>query len=82
MAEQSSACKIIRGSASTPSEGPDEEDVVWMEAFIEKMGQASSEEKAFFAERRRLGIGVGLDITGNLVSAKPGVTECDCSKLR
>jgi len=48
----------------------DEEKDVWLDSFIEKMGQAGSDENAFFARRRRLGLGVGLDTAGNLVREK------------
>ncbi|WP_417260622.1 TA system antitoxin ParD family protein [Celeribacter sp.] len=58
-----------------PSELTEEEDAVWTEVFIEKMGEPSDEEKTLFAERRRLGIGVGLDASGNLIYAKPSVAE-------
>lgn len=58
-----------------PSELTEEEDAAWTKAFIEKMGRSSDEEKTFFAERRRLGIGVGLDASGNLIYAEPSVAE-------
>lgn len=35
--------------------------------LIEKMGQPGPAEEAFFARRRKLGLGVGLDAAGNLV---------------
>lgn len=35
--------------------------------FIEKMSKPSKESEAFFAKRRRLGLGVGLDESGNVV---------------
>ena len=44
-----------------------EEKDVWLDSFIEKMGQPGSDEEAFFARRRQLGLGVGLDAAGNLV---------------
>ena len=49
---------------------PDESDPEWMEWFSKKMNEASLEEEAFWERRRRLGLGVGLDENGNLVSAK------------
>lgn len=45
----------------------DEEKDVWLDSFVEKMGGAGADEDAFFARRRRLGLGVGLDGAGNLV---------------
>ncbi|HEY8602704.1 ParD-like family protein [Tsuneonella suprasediminis] len=45
----------------------DEEKDVWLDSFVEKMGQPGSDEDAFFARRRQLGLGVGLDEGGNLV---------------
>ncbi|MFC4593708.1 ParD-like family protein [Sphingobium tyrosinilyticum] len=48
----------------------DEEKDVWLDGFVEKMGQSGSDEDAFFARRRQLGLGVGLDAAGNLVREK------------
>lgn len=48
----------------------DEEKDVWLDSFVEKMSQAQADENAFFARRRQLGIGVGLDAAGNLVREK------------
>jgi hypothetical protein len=48
----------------------DEEKDVWLDSFIEKMGQPGTDEDAFFARRRQLGLGVGLDEAGNLVREK------------
>jgi hypothetical protein len=45
----------------------DEEKDVWLDSFVDKMGQPGSDEDAFFARRRQLGLGVGLDAAGNLV---------------
>lgn len=50
----------------------DEEKDVWLDGFVEKMAQPSPEEEAFFARRRQLGLGVGLDEGGNLVREKAG----------
>lgn len=55
----------------------DEEHAVWLEKFIEKMGDATPEEEAFFAERRKLGRGVGLDRTGRLVRAADLPADAD-----
>lgn len=48
----------------------DEERDVWLDGFVEKMGQPGEGEEAFFARRRRLGLGVGLDAAGNFVREK------------
>jgi hypothetical protein len=48
----------------------DEEKDVWLDSFVEKMGQSVSDEDAFFARRRQLGLGVGLDAAGNIVREK------------
>ena len=48
----------------------DEEKDVWLDSFVEKMGQPGPDEAAFFARRRQLGLGVGLDEGGNLVREK------------
>lgn len=47
----------------------EEEEAAWLDAFTEKMGQPSETEEAFFARRRALGRGIGLDAGGNLVQA-------------
>ncbi|GHG98596.1 TA system antitoxin ParD family protein [Pseudodonghicola xiamenensis] len=59
----------LEGKLDTTQLGEDE-DIAWLDAFTEKMGQASDAEEAFFARRQRLGRGVGLDAGGNLVYAK------------
>ena len=46
-----------------------EEEAAWLDAFTAKMGEASAQEQVFYAERQRLGQGVGLDAGGNLVFA-------------
>ncbi|MEQ5872529.1 hypothetical protein J4E08_21955 [Sagittula sp. NFXS13] len=48
----------------------DGEEAAWLDAFIEKMGEASQAEEAFYAKRQAIGLGVGLDAGGNLVYAK------------
>ena len=48
----------------------DEEKDVWLDSFVEKMAQPDPDENAFFARRRELGLGVGLDEAGNLVREK------------
>ena len=47
-----------------------EEKDVWLDSFVEKMGQPGSDEEAWFARRRQLGLGVGLDTNGNFVREK------------
>ena len=47
----------------------DEEKDVWLDSFTAAMAQPSPEEEAFFKNRRQLGLGVGLDASGNLVHA-------------
>lgn len=48
----------------------DEEKDVWLDSFVEKMGQPGADEDAFFIRRQQLGLGVGLDEGGNLVREK------------
>lgn len=48
---------------------------IWLDAFTEQMGQPSESEEAFFARRRDLGRGVGVDADCNLVYAGNG-TAC------
>ncbi|MBP0485188.1 hypothetical protein [Sagittula salina] len=59
----------LEGKLAT-SELTNEEHAAWVEAFNEKMGEPGEHEEAFFARRRRLGLGVGLDENGNLVYAR------------
>ncbi|ETW11000.1 hypothetical protein ATO8_19304 [Roseivivax marinus] len=51
-----------------------EEKSVWLDRFTDLMGETGPAEEAFFADRRRRGLGVGLDEKGNLVHAKPDPT--------
>lgn len=62
--------RSIAGDIET-TELTDEEKDVWLDGFVEKMGQPRPDEEAYFARRRRLGLGVGLDAAGNLVREKP-----------
>lgn len=50
-----------------PAELNEAEDAAWEAAFIIKMGQPSNKERAFFARRRRLGLGVGAEENDDLV---------------
>lgn len=68
------AVRADQAPAAAPS---DEEHAVWIEKFIEKMSKATPEEEAFFAERRKLGLGVGLDRTGKLVRAADLLPDAD-----
>jgi hypothetical protein len=45
----------------------DEEKDVWLDSFVEAMGQPGAGEGSFFARRRQRGLGTGLDEAGNLV---------------
>tara|TARA_R110001583_G_scaffold96819_3_gene241337 strand:- start:50625 stop:50981 length:357 start_codon:yes stop_codon:yes gene_type:complete len=47
-----------------------EEEAAWLDAFTTKMAEPSEHEQTFFAKRRRLGQGVGLDAGGNVCYAK------------
>jgi hypothetical protein len=53
----------------------EEEGIAWLDAFTEKMSNSSVTERAFFAERRKLGRGVGLDAAGNFVHAGSDAAE-------
>jgi len=48
----------------------EQEKDVWLDSFVEKMGQPGSDEEDFFSRRRQVGLGVGLDAAGNIVRAK------------
>lgn len=52
-----------------PEELSAEEHEVWLADFSEKMAEPSDQEKAFFERRRKLGLGVGLSDSGDLVRA-------------
>ncbi|WP_199555242.1 TA system antitoxin ParD family protein [Sandaracinobacteroides hominis] len=47
-----------------------EDKELWLHRFVGRMGQPGPDEEACFARRRQLGVGVGLDAAGNLVSEK------------
>ncbi len=53
----------------SPDQLSAEEHEVWLAAFAEKMAEPGETARAFFARRRQLGLGVGLDESGNLVRA-------------
>lgn len=70
--EQSSTFDYRRISAAleaslAPEELSVEEHEVWLSAFAEKMAEPSKKEKDFFARRRKLGLGVGLSESGEIV---------------
>ena len=46
-----------------------QDEAAWLDAFVSKMSQPTSAERDFFAQRRALGKGVGLDASGNLIHA-------------
>ncbi len=52
-----------------PSDLTDEEHEIWADVFMQKMVNPTPEEGAFFAERHRKGLGVGLDEGGSIVHA-------------
>lgn len=56
----------LAGELETRNLGDEEKDV-WLDAFVEKMGQPAPSEEAFFEERHQLGQGVGLDNSGELI---------------
>lgn len=58
----------LAGEIETSELSAEEKDV-WLNSFVEAMGEPGPEEAAFFDRRRRLGLGVGLDAEGNLVRA-------------
>ena len=62
--------------ALTAAHSPDalsgEEQEIWAAEFADLMAQPSDTETAFYAERQRLGRGVGLDETGALVTQTAG----------
>lgn len=47
----------------------EEEAITWLDSFTERMSTPSTAEHKFFANRRKLGQGVGLDAGGNLIHA-------------
>lgn len=55
----------------SPDELNGEEQEVFLEEFSDSMWRPSPEMEAFFADRRRRGVGVGLDEKGNLVHQTP-----------
>lgn len=59
----------LAGGIETTDLTDDEKDV-WLDSFVENMGKPGSDEESFFARRRQLGLGVGLDAAGNLVREK------------
>ena len=61
---------VLAGEMQTCKLTPDEQSV-WQDRFTDLMGELGPEEEAFFADRRRRGLGIGLDEEGNLVRAEP-----------
>ncbi|WP_018698197.1 ParD-like family protein [Amorphus coralli] len=62
--------QALGGKLSPDALSSDEQDV-WFDAFAEAVTGPTAEEEAFFAERRKLGRGVGLDENGRLVRQEP-----------
>ncbi|WP_349367966.1 hypothetical protein [Salinarimonas sp.] len=59
-----------------PEELTEEQGATWADEFMESMRAPGVEKESFFAERRGLGRGVGLDENGALVRAmKPGAMD-------
>ena len=56
----------LRASSALVS---DKETVQWLDKFTERMALPGKHEEPFFARRRELKLGVGLDESGNLVQA-------------
>ncbi|CUH45108.1 hypothetical protein [Ruegeria atlantica] len=52
-----------------PSDLTDEEHEIWADVFMQQMANPTPAEGAFFAERRRKGLGVGHDEGGSFVHA-------------
>lgn len=50
-----------------PEDLTEEEHAVWLTAFGEAMAEPGETSEAFFAKRRQLGLGVGLDESGEIV---------------
>ena len=48
----------------------EEEHDIWFEDLADKLRNPGPDEETFFAKRRELGLGVGLDENDNLVYAK------------
>ncbi len=59
--------KATLAAAMSPDLLSDEEQEVWFAEFAQKMMEPSTQEKAFYAKRRQLGRGVGLNDSGELV---------------
>ncbi|WP_296720870.1 hypothetical protein [Erythrobacter sp.] len=59
---------VLAGKAPTTTLS-EEEYAVWADSFEKLVTSPTPQSKAFFAERRRLGVGSGLDENGNFVQA-------------
>ncbi|MCP1199873.1 ParD-like family protein [Notoacmeibacter sp. MSK16QG-6] len=58
--------------ASLPAEDlSDEEHDVWADTLMSELAAPTDEERSFFSERQRLGLGVGLSDGGEIVKAEP-----------
>lgn len=54
-----------------PEELSAEEHAVFFDQFSDAMGETNDKQEKFFAERRKNGLGVGLDENDNLVYQSP-----------
>ncbi|WP_434054457.1 MAG: hypothetical protein RDA78_06095 [Roseibium sp.] len=52
------------------SRKPNDEEIDWLDDFVEKMSQPGPNEEAHFAERRKRRLGVGLNAAGEIVRAE------------
>ena len=64
--------KLALGGRLDATELTEGEEAAWLEEFTNKMAEPTADEHKFFTERRMLGLGVGLDASGNLIYAKDG----------
>lgn len=63
--------KEVLAGLANPDELSAEEQEVFFEEFSDSMWEVTSEQDAFFAKRRKLGLGVGLDENDNLIYQRP-----------
>ncbi len=55
----------------SPDELSAEEGEVYLDEFMETLSQVTPEQEAFFADRRKKGLGVGMDENDNIVYQSP-----------
>lgn len=61
-------CDALEGTLSPDALAPVERDV-WFDQFTAKMIEPDEQEKAFYAQRQKLGRGLGMSRSGQLVYA-------------